>query len=105
QGHSIPVDLALPVSIPPEILFHGTTKRSLAGIRREGIKSGKRIHVHLSPNEETAIKVGSRHGPPMVLRVRAGQMHRDGFHFFLSENGVWLTELVPTEYIENMNKS
>jgi putative RNA 2'-phosphotransferase len=100
QGHSIPVNLALPESVPPEILYHGTTKRSLAGIRREGIKPGIRIHVHLSPDAETAVKVGNRHGSPVVLRVRAGQMHRDGFHFLQSENGVWLTEWVPVEYID-----
>ena len=97
QGHSIPINLALPASIPPEILYHGTTKRFLASIRHEGIKPGKRIHVHLSSDEETAVKVGSRHGMPAVLRVRADQMHRDGFHFFLSENGVWLTDWVPTD--------
>jgi putative RNA 2'-phosphotransferase len=100
QGHSISVDLALPESIPPDILFHGTTNRSLLGIRQEGIKPGKRIHVHFSLDEATAMKVGSRHGPPLVLRVRAGRMHRDGFHFFLSENGVWLTGWVPVKYID-----
>lgn len=99
QGHSISVNLALPESIPPEILFHGTTKGSLSGIRQEGIKPGKRIHVHLSPDEATAKKVGSRHGLPVVLQVQTGQMHRDGFHFFMSENGVWLTGSVPIKYI------
>jgi putative RNA 2'-phosphotransferase len=100
QGHSMPVDLALPESAPPEILYHGTTKRYITCIRHEGIKPGKRIHVHLSPDEEIAMKVGSRHGPPVVLRIQAGQMHHDGFHFFQSKNGVWLTEWVPVEYID-----
>ena len=99
QGHSVAVDLALPESVPPEIFFHGTAKHALAGIRSEGIRARKRIHVHLAPDDETAVKVGKRHGPPVVLRVQAGQMHRAGFRFFMSENEVWLTEWVPATYL------
>lgn len=101
QGHSKPIDLTLPESVPPEILFHGTTKRFLSAIMREGIKPGRRIHVHLSGDKETAARVGSRHGPPVALHVYAGKMQRQGYHFFLSENGVWLTDWVPVEFIDN----
>jgi putative RNA 2'-phosphotransferase len=45
------------------------------------------------------ISVGNRHGQPVVLTIQAGQMHRDGFLFYLSENGVWLTGHVPVKYI------
>ena len=99
HGHSVAVDLALPESVPPEILFHGTAKRTLAAILTEGIRPGKRIYVHLSPDEETAVEVGKRHGPPVVLRVRAGEMQRDGFRFLISGSGIWLTQWVPAEYL------
>ncbi len=99
QGHSIEVDLGLPPMVPPAVLYHGTASRSLEAIRAEGLKAMERQHVHLSPDEATATAVGSRHGKPVVLTVRSGEMHRDGFVFFQSANGVWLVEAVPAGYI------
>ena len=46
------------------------------------------------------MKVGARHGKPVIFNVRAGDMYRAGNIFYLSENGVWLTEFVPKGYIE-----
>lgn len=100
QGHSVSVDLGLQPQTPPERLFHGTATRHLPSIRRHGLHSGSRSHVHLSKDEATATNVGARHGKPAVLTVQSGAMCRDGFLLFLSENGVWLTERVPTRYIE-----
>jgi len=100
QGHSVPVDLDYEPAEPPEVLFHGTGAASLEAIRAGGLQRMKRHHVHLSPDDETAVNVGSRRGDALVLRVRAGEMSRDGFVFFVSANGVWLTEQVPVEYIE-----
>ena len=99
QGHSIPVEPGLLEAQPPDILYHGTARRNLNSIRREGIKRGKRNHVHLSLDVETAFKVGVRHGHPVVLKVQAGIMFTDGIHFLRSENGVWLTEYVAPEYL------
>lgn len=99
QGHSVEIDLALPPQIPPELLYHGTATRFVESIRAEGLNPRARQHVHLSRDEATALKVGQRHGTPVVLTVRAGDMQRAGRQFFCSENGVWLTENVPPEYI------
>jgi putative RNA 2'-phosphotransferase len=99
QGHSIGVDLALPPAVPPERLFHGTAFRFLESILEHGLLRGSRNHVHLSLDEETATRVGQRHGKPVVLKVAAGDMQRDGHVFFVSENGVWLTEHVPGKYL------
>ena len=99
QGHSLPVDLELEPRTPPERLFHGTATRFLDSIREKGLVAGNRIHVHLSPDEPTAIKVGRRHGDPVVLEILAGRMCGHGFEFFLSLNGIWLTERVPREHI------
>ncbi|MDP9841745.1 RNA 2'-phosphotransferase [Streptosporangium lutulentum] len=99
QGHSVPVDLELPVLQPPQFLFHGTVARSLAAIRVEGLRPMTRNHVHLSPDRETATRVGARRGVPVVLAVDAGAMHRDGHAFHLSANGVWLAEQVPPAFI------
>lgn len=100
QGHSIPVNLELAPQQPPEFLFHGTATRNLPSIREKGLLPGSRQHVHLSWDEETAVKVGQRHGKPVVLKIRTGDMHRDGHIFFLSANKVWLTSLIPPEYLE-----
>lgn len=99
QGHSIKVDLELPVQTPPEFLYHGTTISTLADIYKTGIKKMSRQQVHLSVDKETATRVGSRHGTPVILTIRTGDMHRDGIPFFISANGVWLTDHVPAKYI------
>jgi putative RNA 2'-phosphotransferase len=102
QGHSIAVDLQLEVTEPPEILYHGTVERFLASILAEGLKKGKRHHVHLSRDLETARKVGARRGKPIVLKVEARRMHQQGHQFWVSVNGVWLTEAVPVEFLARM---
>ncbi len=99
QGHSLPVDLDLEPLAPPQFLYHGTASRFLNSIRRQGLVPRGRMHVHLSPDEPTAVRVGKRHGKPVVLTVQAGRMHRDGFRFYLSANGVWLTGKVPVKYL------
>lgn len=100
QGHSVDVDLGLEPREPPAVLYHGTAETNLAAIRIEGLKPGRRQHVHLSPNAATATAVGQRHGRPVVLRVAAGRMWAAGFELYRSENGVWLTDAVPPEFIE-----
>lgn len=99
QGHSIEVDLQLSPATPPAVLFHGTADRFLDAILAEGLRKMLRHHVHLSPDAETAVRVGSRHGKVVVLTVDAAAMTRDGHVFFVSANGVWLTDRVPPEYL------
>ncbi len=99
QGHSVEVELGLEPVEPPAVLFHGTATRFLDSIRRAGLVPGSRQHVHLSADEATATTVGARHGRPAVLRVDAGRMHAHGYRFFLSANGVWLTDAVPADYL------
>ncbi|MDX2203053.1 MAG: RNA 2'-phosphotransferase [Hyphomicrobiaceae bacterium] len=100
QGHSIAVDLGLAAVAPPAVLFHGTTAAALASIRRQGLTRQRRHHVHLSPDAQTARKVGSRRGKPVVLSVRAGDMAGQGAAFYRSANGVWLTDAVPPQFID-----
>ena len=100
QGHSIPVDVELPELEPPEILYHGTGQKYVGAIDRQGLISKSRLYVHLSIDKETAVKVGRRHGVPVVYTIRAAAMFRDGYSFYRSVNGVWLTKKVPAEYLE-----
>ena len=100
QGHSIPVDVELPVAEPPEILYHGTGEKYAASIDAQGLLPKNRLYVHLSGDTETAEKVGIRHGKPVIYRVLSGQMARDGFIFYRSVNGVWLTKTVPPVYLQ-----
>src|SRR3954463_16137746 len=99
QGHSVEVDLHLEEREPPEVLYHGTVERFLPSILAAGLNRGRRHHVHLSKDVETARKVGARRGQPVVLTVDAGRMHRDGHKFYMSANGVWLTESVPPNFL------
>ncbi len=99
QGHSVNVDVELKEKIPPEYLYHGTASRYVESIREKGIVKGSRQHVHLSEKIETAVSVGKRHGSPYVIKINAKKMYEDGYRFFLSNNGVWLTEYVGREYL------
>ncbi len=105
QGHSVAVDLQLEEREPPETLYHGTVERFLSSILEDGLVRGKRHHVHLSKDVETARKVGSRRGKPVILEVDAGRMHREGQKFLLSANGVWLTDAVPPSYLSRAHES
>lgn len=99
QGHSVPVELGHPEATPPEVLFHGTVERFLPSVRREGITPRGRHHVHLSSSVEAATSVGDRRGHAIVLRIRSGEMSSAGARFFLTPNGVWLTDRVDPAYI------
>ena len=99
QGHSVEVDLQLQPQTPPDVLLHGTGAGNRDSILEGGLHKGRRHHVHLSRDLETALKVGARHGKPLVFRVDALKMHADGFQFFCSDNGVWLVEEVPPQYL------
>ena len=100
QGHSIPVDVELEQVEPPEILYHGTATKYEESIDREGLIPKSRLYVHLSGDEETARKVGIRHGKLVLYRIKSGEMHRDGYVFYRSVNGVWLIKAVPVKYME-----
>ena len=99
QGHSIPIDLGYKAQMPPAQLYHGTAEKFVSSILKNGIQKRNRQHVHLSADVETAINVGKRHGKPKVLQINAALMQENGFEFFISENGVWLTDFVPSEYL------
>ena len=99
QGHSIPINVDLKEATPPDVLYHGTAFRFLESIFDSGIKKMNRNYVQLSENIDTAISVGSRHGQPVVLVVDAKKMYENGVKFYLSNNNVWLTDYVDTDYI------
>lgn len=102
QGHSIPVDVELKEAEPPEELYHGTGEKYTGSIEQQGLIPKSRLYVHLSKDTETAVKVGQRHGKPVVYTVMAGEMYRDAYRFFLSANGVWLTKEVPVRYLHKI---
>ena len=100
QGHSIPVDVELEEIVPPEYLWHGTGQKYMESIDKEGLVPKSRLYVHLSGDVETATKVGKRHGKLLMYKVNSGKMSQDGYKFYRSVNGVWLTKAVPAEYLE-----
>ncbi|WP_330659057.1 RNA 2'-phosphotransferase, partial [Clostridioides difficile] len=100
QGHSINIDVELKELEPPEYLYHGTATRFLDNIKNEGIIKQSRLYVHLSRDIDTAIKVGKRHGTPVILKINTGKMYENGYKFYLSENNVWLCEYIPFKYVE-----
>lgn len=99
QGHSVEVELGYEPQTPPDVLYHGTGSQSVETILQTGLEKRNRQHVHLSSDVDTAVKVGQRHGKPVILTVAAGEMHLQGHKFYLSENKVWLTDFVPQDFI------
>ena len=102
QGHSIPVDVELEEKTPPEILWHGTGEKYVSSIDVQGLIPKSRLYVHLSLDMETARKVGSRHGKPVIYEIDCQGMAEDGYRFFLSANHVWLTKEVPVRYLKKL---
>jgi putative RNA 2'-phosphotransferase len=100
QGHSTEVDLQLQPQTPPDILFHGTSTDALGAILKDGLQRMARHHVHLSTDKEMMLKVGQRHGKPVLVKVKAKEMSEAGYKFYLSDNGVWLTDEVPAAFLE-----
>ena len=103
QGHSIPVDVELEECVPPEVLYHGTGEKYVEAIDAQGLIPKSRLYVHLSSDRETALKVGQRHGKPVIYLVQSGDMQRDGYRFYKSVNGVWLTKEVPIKYLRKLD--
>ena len=102
QGHSIKVDVELKMTRPPKALYHGTSPDNLNNIMKNGLSKMKRLHVHLTDDEDVAYSVGKRYSKykkPSILEIDSASMYTDGYKFYLSENGVWLTDNVPSKYI------
>lgn len=99
QGHSIKVEVGLQEKTPTDVLWHGSATRFVRSICQSGLIPMSRLYVHLSKDIETAVKVGKRHGEPVVFAVDTKAMVKDGYHFYLSANGVWLTKEVPYRYL------
>ena len=100
QGHSVrDVELNLEAVVPPSVLYHGTVAAFLDSIREQGLLKRSRNHVHLSADVETAKRVGARRGKPVILTIQSNAMHESGHSFYLSANGVWLTDAVPVTFI------
>ena len=100
QGHSVHVDVELTELPPPPLLYHGTGEKYVPSIEKTGLIPKTRLYVHLSEEYDTAIKVGARHGKPVIYKVDSAAMSHDGYKFFVSANGVWLTGYVPSKYLE-----
>lgn len=100
QGHSVDIALGYEAKVPPDVLYHGTSEANVTTILQTGLQKMQRHHVHLSKDKETAMMVGQRHGKPRIFEVDAITMNRDGHLFYISENGVWLTDHVPGEYLK-----
>ena len=102
QGHSISVNVELEKKEPPKFLYHGTGEKYVEIIDKTGLLPKSRLYVHLSRDIDTAQNVGKRHGNPIIYKVHSKKMYDNGYDFFLSVNGVWLTKRVPVEYLEKI---
>ncbi|HZS76893.1 MAG TPA: RNA 2'-phosphotransferase [Ktedonobacteraceae bacterium] len=99
-GHSIPERVEREPSVPPVVLYHGTTPKAAALIRQEGLKPMRRQYVHLSAEKEAALQVARRRtNHPVILKVAAREAYRQGIRFYLGNEMVWLAEPIPARFI------
>jgi putative RNA 2'-phosphotransferase len=104
QGHSAEIDVGYAPATPPAVLYHGTAMHNLDSIFEQGLLKGQRHHVHMSTDQEAMLRVGMRHGKPVLFRIDAAGMHDARHQFFLTGNNVWLTEHVPPEYLRRLQE-
>lgn len=103
QGHSVTVDLGLQATTPPPILYHGTSRAFEASILEKGLIKGSRHHVHLSKDIETAKKVGERRDSKCIIfEIDTAEMQKENHEFYVSENGVWLVDNVPPQFLKKI---
>ena len=100
QGHSSLIAFTNFLPVPCQSTSGGLHSSNSTSTLTEGLIPKSRLYVHLSKDPETARQVGARHGELVLYVVSAGQMFRDGYKFYLSKNGVWLTKEVPVKYLE-----
>lgn len=100
-GHSLKQKIKKIPMEPPKVLYHGTAKRFLDSIMKDGLLPMNRQYVHLSADQETAIKVGKRHDAhPIILRINAIEAYCNGISFYLGNETVWLSDSIPIQYIK-----
>lgn len=102
-GHSIPMKISKIESKPPEILYHGTARRFMKSIMKNGLSPQSRQYVHLSQDIETAQNVGKRHDDkPCILVIDSLRAWNDGISFYYGNEKVWLADTVPSIYIKEL---
>jgi len=101
QGHSRGVNVTSEALLTERtkasfMCVHGSRKSLLEKIKSEGIKKMGRKHIHLVPDsnytEWFCVKSGRKSTRDAFIFVDTGAAMRDGIRFFVSENGVILTE-------------
>jgi putative RNA 2'-phosphotransferase len=99
-GHTLATAISYPAVAPPDVLLHGTARRFVDAIRREGLRPMRRQYVHLTDDPALAQLTGRRRDlQPAILRIDAARAYAEGVVFFRADNGVFLAEAVPAEYI------
>jgi putative RNA 2'-phosphotransferase len=99
-GHTLDAAISYPSVAPPALLLHGTARRFVDAIQREGLRPMKRQYVHLTDDLALAQLTGRRRdSQPAIARIDAMRAHAEGIEFFQADNGVFLAKAVLAEYV------
>lgn len=102
-GHSIPMKILKEDKMPPNVLYHGTARRFIESISKNGLLPQSRQYVHLSQDIETAENVGKRHDDkPCILIIDAKTAWNNGIKFYFGNEKVWLADAIPSRFIRKM---
>jgi putative RNA 2'-phosphotransferase len=105
-GHKYKVEPTSDPLLPPEFLYHGTSSKSFASIRSNGILPMGKAYVHLSSTVARARIIGLRKSKtPVILRVKSLEAHSVGIRFWRSgqispDGEVFLSDYIPSSLVE-----
>lgn len=99
-GHSQVTAIQYEAIVPPALLLHGTARRFVDAILRDGLRPMNRQYVHLTDEFALAELTGKRRDPrPAIIRIDAQRAHAAGLEFYRADQGVFLTRHVPAEFL------
>jgi 2'-phosphotransferase len=96
------------ITEPQPLCVHGTNKRALKMIRKEGLKPQNRTHIHFAigyPDDETVLS-GVRSNANVFIEIDMAKAMGDGIKFYKSANNVILSSgidgVIPPRYFSKV---
>jgi putative RNA 2'-phosphotransferase len=99
-GHTVFIK-EMDVVMPPDVLYHGTARRYLNSILRNGLIRMHRQYVHLSVDLDIAIETGKRKDrTPSIIQIDSKTAYQEGILFYKGSDRILLSENLLPKYLK-----